>query len=264
MKRIICDIDNCVANDEWRIPFINWSQTKDMDARYHVYHTLGIGDEAAGMWLMDAMDAMQVEHVHFFTSRGLRYNKITHWWLEDKFGWKRGQHYTLHMRNNADHRSSVEIKREMLAGLFSHTDIMPDDISAAYDDREDIVDMYRHCGIKSYVRAVHNKCAWTAPVPKRDPETVPEILRAGADTYEARNAVYGDNYKRVGEVMAALFPQGLTLRTAEQFNQWHLFELMVVKMTRFTNSKLEHADSIHDLQVYAAMVQSLIKKGTFE
>jgi len=91
-------------------------------------------------------------------------------------------------------------------------------------------------------------------------KTAADILAEMADTYRERNKVYGDNYKRVGDVMMALFPNGVTLETAEQFNTWHLFELMVVKITRFANSELQHEDSIHDLAVYAAMVESLIRK----
>lgn len=87
-----------------------------------------------------------------------------------------------------------------------------------------------------------------------------DILADMATTFRERNKIYGDNYKRVGDVMVALFPNGVQLKSAEDFNTWHLFELMVVKMTRFANSNLTHQDSIHDLAVYAAMVESLIKK----
>ena len=93
-------------------------------------------------------------------------------------------------------------------------------------------------------------------------KTAADILAEMADTYRERNKVYGDNYKRVGEVMVALFPEGVTLNTKDEFNVWHLFELMVVKLTRFANSGLTHEDSIHDLAVYAAMVESLIRKET--
>lgn len=91
-------------------------------------------------------------------------------------------------------------------------------------------------------------------------KTAADILAEMADTFRERNKVYGDNYKRVGEVMVALFPEGVSLKTPEDFNTWHLFELMVVKLTRFANSGLTHEDSIHDLAVYAAMVESLIRK----
>lgn len=89
-----------------------------------------------------------------------------------------------------------------------------------------------------------------------------DILEEMADTFRERNKIYGDNYKRVGAVMAAMFPDGVVLRTAEDFNRWHLFELQIVKLTRFANSGLVHKDSIHDEAVYAAMVESLIDENT--
>ena len=90
--------------------------------------------------------------------------------------------------------------------------------------------------------------------------TAADILAEMAETYRERNKVYGDNYKRVGAVMAAMFPNGVDLFTEDDYNVWHLFELMVVKLTRFANSGLTHEDSIHDAAVYAAMVESLIRK----
>ena len=84
------------------------------------------------------------------------------------------------------------------------------------------------------------------------------ILVEMGETFRERNKVYGDNYKRVGEVMSVLFPDGVELKTVEDYNIWHLFELMIVKLTRFTNSNLTHEDSIHDAAGYAAMVESLI------
>ena len=50
-----------------------------------------------------------------------------------------------------------------------------------------------------------------------------------------RNKVYGDNWKVVGEVMTSLFPNGVVLKTEEDYNIWHPFELLVVKITRFAN-----------------------------
>lgn len=91
-------------------------------------------------------------------------------------------------------------------------------------------------------------------------KTAADILAKMGDTYRQRNEVYGDNYLVVGKVMEILFPEGVLLKTADQFNKWHLFELMIVKLTRFTNSELTHVDSIEDLAVYAAMVQSLMEE----
>jgi hypothetical protein len=86
-----------------------------------------------------------------------------------------------------------------------------------------------------------------------------EVLEQMANTYRERNIVYGDNYKVVGEVMKSLFPNGMELQEVDDYNIWHLFELMIVKITRFANSNLSHKDSIHDAAVYAAMVEALMK-----
>lgn len=91
-------------------------------------------------------------------------------------------------------------------------------------------------------------------VDHKDP-FVTELLTRMAKLYAERNAVYKDNYKKVGEVMVALFPEGKTLKTAEDFNKWHLFELAIVKLTRYVNQyEGGHLDSLEDLIVYMAMV----------
>lgn len=83
------------------------------------------------------------------------------------------------------------------------------------------------------------------------------IMDEMALTFRARNAIYGDNYKVVGAVMAALFPNGVELKTPLDFVRWHLFELKVVKLTRLANAGLAHIDSIHDDAVYGAMLEAV-------
>jgi hypothetical protein len=87
-------------------------------------------------------------------------------------------------------------------------------------------------------------------------------LREAADVFQERAAVYKDNYAKVGNVMMALFPEGAPeLQTAEQFNRWHLFELAIVKLTRFANNYEEgHEDSLVDMVVYLEMVLALYKE----
>lgn len=91
------------------------------------------------------------------------------------------------------------------------------------------------------------------------PAPTAEILRLMADTFEERNKVYGSNYERVAPIMKILFPDGLTPEILHS-DQWHLFELIVVKMTRFAISGLQHKDSIHDTGVYSAMIESILEK----
>lgn len=94
---------------------------------------------------------------------------------------------------------------------------------------------------------------------KRDPAI---ILDEMADTFRQRNAVYGDNYKMVGKLMAIFFPNGVPKEVLHS-DQFHLFELKLVKLSRFAISNLTHIDSIHDDAVYSAMIESILhEQGT--
>lgn len=86
-----------------------------------------------------------------------------------------------------------------------------------------------------------------------------DILAAGVKTFKERRAVYGDNYKRVGAVMAALFEDGLGAITPEEHMKVEIMYCLVIKLTRFANSDMHHKDSIHDLVVFAAMMESLLE-----
>ena len=85
------------------------------------------------------------------------------------------------------------------------------------------------------------------------------LLQAAARTYLKRNAVYGNNYKEFGRVMQGLFPRGLTLTTEEEWNRFGVFVMVMVKVTRYAQNfkRGGHADSAHDLAVYAAMLEEL-------
>lgn len=89
------------------------------------------------------------------------------------------------------------------------------------------------------------------------PPNAADVLQEAADTYRARNAVYGDNFKTVGPVMALLLPGGAPPELLHS-DRFHLFELLVVKLTRFANSGLTHQDSIRDAAVYAAMIEAAL------
>jgi len=43
--------------------------------------------------------------------------------------------------------------------------------------------------------------------------------------------------------------------------RWHLFELLIVKLTRFANQSFGHQDSIHDAAIYAAMIESITEEN---
>lgn len=92
------------------------------------------------------------------------------------------------------------------------------------------------------------------------PRTTADTLEAMAATFRERNAIYGSNYKMVGKLMAILFPAGVSLEVLRS-DQFHLFELVVVKLSRLAIADLRHEDSAHDAGVYCAMIETAIKES---
>lgn len=92
---------------------------------------------------------------------------------------------------------------------------------------------------------------------------VTDLLNRMAKLYAERNAVYKDNYLKVGRVMDALFPDGMMLQGPDAFNRWHLLELAIVKLTRYATQYEAggHTDSLEDMIVYLAMVAGLDDKA---
>src|SRR4051794_33173041 len=90
---------------------------------------------------------------------------------------------------------------------------------------------------------------------------VPDALRKAAETYEQRNAQYGDSYKSFGKVMLALFPNGLkySLLKEEDWNRLAVFIMMAGKLHRYAPNFFEggHSDSLHDMAIYAMMLDEL-------
>jgi hypothetical protein len=88
---------------------------------------------------------------------------------------------------------------------------------------------------------------------------VPTLLREAASTYEQRNKVYGDNYKKFGVVMSALFPEGLVVNSVDDWNRLGTLVQKVSKLTRYIEnySKGGHPDSLLDDIVYTSMLSEL-------
>jgi hypothetical protein len=87
--------------------------------------------------------------------------------------------------------------------------------------------------------------------------TISNLQRA-TDTYRSRNRVYGNNYKRFGKIMQALYPDGVTLKTEHQWNRFGIIIQLVSKLSRYVTDPLNgHLDSIHDMGVYSFMLEEL-------
>ncbi len=84
-------------------------------------------------------------------------------------------------------------------------------------------------------------------------------LEDGAKTYFERNKIYGESYKQKGKIMEILFPDGLTLKTADEFNRYSMMGAVIGKMIRYSSQFKEggHYDSAHDAMVYAALLNEV-------
>lgn len=90
-------------------------------------------------------------------------------------------------------------------------------------------------------------------------KTADKFLIEGAEIYAERNKIYGDNWIRFSKVMLALFPNGISLKTEDDFSRFQLFSHVVAKQTRYSNNwdVGGHADSSIDLSVYGAMLSAI-------
>jgi hypothetical protein len=153
----ILDLDNCISDDSPRLALIDWTKPHPND-RYRLYHEAAGDDKPGNLDLFD--EYAQTEHsLIVCTARPIAYSVLTRRWLEEQ-GVKP---FALLMRNNPDTRPSVAVKATQLQWLFDHYGVTKDRIADAYDDRQEIVDMYLSHGIAAYRRWIHDGCAMTKP-----------------------------------------------------------------------------------------------------
>jgi len=95
------------------------------------------------------------------------------------------------------------------------------------------------------------------------PVTALENLEAALDLYRERNAVYKDNYKCMGRLLLALFPEGgvPAITSEEDANRLNIIIDCLGKLQRYAFQFAEggHRDSARDLIVYAAMLEEVTK-----
>lgn len=89
------------------------------------------------------------------------------------------------------------------------------------------------------------------------PSGVAALLHQALETFENRQETYGANDIMFGNVLAAMFPEGVTLKSAADFRMFMMFVHSVGKLTRFAGSGLRHEDSAHDNIVYAGFLELL-------
>ncbi len=87
-------------------------------------------------------------------------------------------------------------------------------------------------------------------------------LQAAIEKYKQRSSQYGDVFTQVGQIAAILLPSGAACKYSHDHARMQLLLQVIAKLCRYT-SHFEsggHQDSLHDLIVYAAMLEAMDEK----
>ena len=269
---VMFDLDGCIANDQWRIGLIPENPTEGH--HWNEYHSKCHEDTPLEHGAAILRDHIEKGHaILFTTARPMSVAKKTSDWITQHFGITSDEHFAILMRQDHDVRGALPLKEDFAKYAIELAKKTGVSIVGAYDDREDIVNMYRTYDINAWVLNADGMQVWKAPpdhVSKRLEQTlpmgngvpqnptVPDHLVAAANLYRERNMVYKDNYKRVGAVYLAMFPDGATLKTERDFNRFTLFMMLVHKLNRYAFSfDKPHGDSLDDLAVYSMMLKEV-------
>lgn len=147
----IWDIDNCLADDQWRQELVDWELKGD--ARYYRYNEQLCKDHAAHTREFELYRRLGAKPV-FFTGRAEYLRKDTESWLELRLHLKPGT-YRIFMRpNGTEGLTPRTLKERMLLEFLSsypHAKII-----AAFDDIPAVVDMYRSYDVPAARLAIHS------------------------------------------------------------------------------------------------------------
>jgi len=236
----VFDLDGVLADDRHRRDKINWG-VENPDRRYQDYHAASSTDPFINSNLVYAQ-LQQKRKIFFVTSRPDYCHQQTVDWLYRHM--PELAPFNLMMRPADDHRHSPELKLEIIRALDVGCNIR-----VVYEDRLDVIEALIAYGFPCEHITTCGEPVGETVHQKINP--VADILENMAATFRERSAVYGDNLLMVEPIMKIMFPAGVP-----EFNtQMHLLELLLMKLTRYAVSGLTHTDSIHDIGVYAAMLE---------
>lgn len=244
----VFDLDGVLSDDSWRRHLM---QPDTMEA----YHSMAHGDEPIYEMAELVLNLYHSATVIISTGRPESHRVATVNWLRSK-GIPCDE---LWMRT--DGSRTADMKVNALSAFCKEHPMAR--VAMVYDDSPLVIAAMDDAGfnVTLYEPARPIKLSATTPAPE-EVDGVTQALKAAAETFSERNKVYGSGYKRHGDIMKALFPNGFELHSANDFTRFHLLELMVIKLNRYCNNLQTtgqlHRDSIHDLGVYAFMLEDLL------
>lgn len=270
----IFDLDGTLADDRRRrklLPprFLTRELPPPADCEYDAYHADCLNDPLINGTLVEFHRA-QGHFIAFVTARPERFLHDTAEWIARHF--PDLPNFTILMRPDGDERHSPELKLDLVSKAFNiytldltSVDGPAEDrsawqrIVAVYDDREDVLKAFAAAGVPSSRLSLIKLPELDAKAAARSPA---DCLAAGVALFKQRNLTYREAYIGFGDVMAALYPDGIKVSGPERFAELGILVQIVSKITRMTgNADLAiHRDSVSDLKVYAAMLESLLER----
>jgi len=155
-RAAIFDLDGCLFDDAWRVHMFDLTKPHG-DERYDRYHSNSGGDGIlpVGAEVLRACLATNIYPV-FITARPEKWRHITADKLSSEFELGEdsaddGFKCTLLMRADGDATDTVEIKRRHVETVLRAALGEGYHIIGAFDDRQDIIDMYRGIGIPAAI-----------------------------------------------------------------------------------------------------------------
>lgn len=279
---IIVDLEGTLTDCSHRIHHYN---NKEYDAWNEKFSLDPVNDRGFEA-IQTELEVSEPPVLVICTAKDLMYRGDVLAWLEKNiyFGFVR-----IMYRRTGDERPSVEVKEEQLKKVQEEGY----EVLRAYDDRLIMRVMYNRQGIDTptdwldyapskvvsqkgfeegaesgYIKSITckppsiQKGFGLIPIKPLAKATVPEYLRKSADAFEERNAEYGDGYKKFGEVMMGLFPEGIEIKNQKDASRYAILNIMVAKLDRYCKNfnKGGHEDSLIDLSTYSAMLNEVDKE----
>ena len=84
-------------------------------------------------------------------------------------------------------------------------------------------------------------------------------LNKMAATFCERNKDYKDNSTQAAAIMKLIFPDGIPAMAEKEWEVFHNVITVIIKLSRFAKADFKHVDSIHDVGVYCAMIESILE-----
>lgn len=146
----VFNIDGCISDDRWRRSRVPEGASQPAD--FTAYHDAAENDPplAYGAAIL-ANHIANGDFIVFATGRDMTRDQSTSNWLVKHFNIKPDEDFIILMRAANDHRAVVDVKAGFVQYLKSFAIEKGKTVVAAYDNRRDVVDMYRALGFEATI-----------------------------------------------------------------------------------------------------------------